>query len=45
MLWNTPVVLNWASRVAAGIYFHILKVILMTVRVGFAKILQTGSET
>lgn len=38
MLWKIPVVLDWASRVAAEIYFHILKVILMIVRVGFVKI-------
>lgn len=37
VLWNTPVVLNWASWVAAGIYFHLLKVILMTARVGSAR--------
>jgi len=29
---------RWAGRVTAGIYFHILKVILMIVRVGFVKI-------
>lgn len=38
MLWKIPVVLNWAGKVAAGIYFHILKVILIIIRVGFVKI-------
>ena len=38
MLWKIPVVLNWAGGAAAGIYFHIFKVILMIVRVGFIKI-------
>lgn len=37
-------VLGWASRVAAGIYFHILKVILMIVKAGFVKIYTRDQE-
>lgn len=38
MLRRIPVVLDWAGRVAAGIYFHILKVISTIVRAGFVKL-------
>lgn len=38
MLQKIPVVLDWANRVASGIYFHISKVILMIIRAAFGKI-------
>lgn len=38
MLRRIPVVLDWSGRVAAGIYFHILKVISTIVRAGFVKL-------